>query len=132
MSKERGRQGIRRRSATVRAARWLAVSRPPVSMSTSSYVPANRWVSVRTALPVNLILVYPAPPVKRSLRRIVKSLAVSWSSASMSRTSWPSAARMMARVVAMVVLPLPPFVPPATRIIAISFSHEYDIKIILM
>jgi hypothetical protein len=105
----------------VSAARWLAVSRPPVSTMTSSYLLTNRCVSVRTALPVSLMLVYPAPPGRRSLRRTVKSLAVSWSSASISRTSRPVAARRMARAVAMVVFPLPPFVPPATRIMWASF-----------
>ena len=52
-----GTNGTSSTSATVSAARWLVVSLPPVSMTTSSYLPASLRVSVRTAWPVSLMLV---------------------------------------------------------------------------
>ena len=47
-----------------------------------------------------------------SLRQVVKSVALSWSSASTSSTSRPAWSRSTARLVATVVLPLPPLIPP--------------------
>src|SRR5437660_11982185 len=44
----------------------------------------------------------------------------------MSRTSWPSALRITARLVATVVLPEPPLIPPTT--IIMGRPHEINLK----
>ena len=106
-------------SATASAARWLVVSLPPVSMMMSEYFGSSRSVSVRTAGPGSLMLVYPAPLLIRSFRSAVKSVLVSWSSASTKSTSAPARLRMTARLVATVDLPLPPLMPPTVSIIVI-------------
>jgi hypothetical protein len=56
-SNERGTKGTSITWAMLIAARWLEVSRPPVSMMMSSYLGASLRSSVRTALPVSLMLV---------------------------------------------------------------------------
>src|SRR5215475_14403573 len=129
MSKERGTNGTRRTCASTSAARWLTVSRPPASTITSSYFGAIRSISVRTAGPVSLMHVYPAPPSTVALRNMVKSAAVSWSSASTRSTSWPACARIMARLVAIVLLPLPPLPPPATMIMAYLIHTQNIVSI---
>src|SRR2546425_10498807 len=61
----------------------------------------------------------------------VKIVALSCSSASTKSTSLPAFARIAARLVAIVVLPLPPLIPPQTSIIMALPPYQRSAKMAL-
>ena len=72
-SNDEGWKGASSTSLTVRAARWLVVSRPPVSMTMSWYLSARRRTSFRTAMPARVMQLNPARRPVLLLRWRVKS-----------------------------------------------------------
>src|SRR4029434_5540714 len=61
----------------------------------------------------------------------VKIVALSCSSASTNSTSLPALAHIAARLVAMVVLPLPPLIPPHTSIIVALPPYQRSVEMAL-
>ena len=102
---------------TVSAARCPVESPTPASMMMSAYLSASPSTSLRTGLPVILKQLKPADGMV-SLRNWVNLKLLSCGSASISATcpGPRSLARITARLVATVVLPMPPLIPPQSTI----------------